>query len=64
MLACPTQQHHPRLVNGDAPTSWREFEEIKKEGLVKSIGVSNFQIDDLESIRLAGQSTPVVNQVS
>lgn len=50
-------------MNGDAPASWREFEEIKKEGLVKSIGVSNFQIDDLESIRRAGQSTPAVNQV-
>ncbi|ORY75371.1 NADP-dependent oxidoreductase domain-containing protein [Leucosporidium creatinivorum] len=55
--------HHPRLVNGDAPASWAEFEEIKKEGLVKSIGVSNFQIEDLESIRLAGESTPAVNQI-
>jgi len=55
--------HHPRLTNGDPAASWTQFEELKKEGLTKSIGVSNFQITDLEAIKKAGLSTPTVNQI-
>ncbi|KAK4701274.1 hypothetical protein P7C70_g4962, partial [Phenoliferia sp. Uapishka_3] len=55
--------HSPRLTGGDPAGSWREFEELKKQGLSRSIGVSNFGIAELETIRLAGLSTPSVNQV-
>lgn len=61
LITFPTQ--HPRLTNGDPAGSWREMEALQKEGLAKSIAVSNFQISDLEALRLAGLSTPVVNQV-
>ncbi|ODN75577.1 hypothetical protein, variant 2 [Cryptococcus amylolentus CBS 6039] len=33
--------HHPRLTKGDIRGTWKEFEGLKKEGFVKSIGVSN-----------------------
>ena len=36
---------------------------IKEDGFVKSIGVSNFKVADLEEIRLMGGEMPVVNQV-
>ncbi|KAM0754073.1 Aldo/keto reductase [Meredithblackwellia eburnea MCA 4105] len=55
--------HHPRLTNGDPAASWRIFESLKKEGLTKSIGVSNFEISDLEVLKNAGLSTPAVNQI-
>ena len=43
--------------------TWRAFERIKEEGGARSIGVSNFRIEDLE--RLAAEATrqPTVNQV-
>jgi diketogulonate reductase-like aldo/keto reductase len=28
--------HHPRLATPDIPTAWKQMEELKKEGLVKS----------------------------
>ena len=40
------------------------MEEIKKEGLAQSIGVSNFQISDLEEILDGASIPPAVNQVS
>ena len=55
--------HSPRLTNGDPAAAWAVFEQLKKEGYSKSIGVSNFKIDDLEALRLAGQTTPAVNQI-
>ncbi|KAE9400140.1 Aldo/keto reductase [Gymnopus androsaceus JB14] len=36
--------HHPRLAVPDIPTVWKEMEDIQAQGLVKSIGVSNFTI--------------------
>ncbi|KAL8277364.1 hypothetical protein RQP46_010204 [Phenoliferia psychrophenolica] len=55
--------HSPRLTNGDPAASWREFESIQEDGFAKSIGVSNFNIPDLEVLRLAGLKTPAVNQI-
>lgn len=43
--------------------TWRAFEELKKEGLAKSIGVSNFQIIHLQYLATKANEMPVVNQV-
>lgn len=40
---------------------WHEFERVKEEGLVRSIGVCNFLPHHLEA--LAGMSVPAVNQI-
>ena len=32
--------HNPRITNGDIEGTWKEMEQLHKEGLSKSIGVS------------------------
>ncbi|KAF7293347.1 putative lysine/ornithine N-monooxygenase [Mycena kentingensis (nom. inval.)] len=55
--------HHP--VNIDIRKTWGEFEQAKKDGLVKSIGVSNFTLPQLKSLALSPKTTllPAVNQI-
>jgi len=55
--------HHPRLAVPDIPTVWREMEEIKVKGLVKSIGVSNFGVQDLEILLSSAKILPAANQI-
>jgi 2,5-diketo-D-gluconate reductase A len=43
--------------------TWRAFERIKEEGGARSIGVSNFRIEDLERIEQEAEQRPTVNQV-
>ncbi len=43
--------------------SWKALIELKKRGLAKSIGVSNFTEEGLREIIDATQVTPVINQV-
>lgn len=43
--------------------SWRAMEKLKSEGLVRSIGVSNFHIHHVDEILKASDQVPVVNQV-
>jgi 2,5-diketo-D-gluconate reductase A len=43
--------------------SWRAFEEIHAEGLARSIGVSNFRVEDIERLILEAEVLPTVNQV-
>lgn len=43
--------------------TWKEFEKLKKDGLVRSIGVSNFRIEDLERLRQECDTVPAVNQI-
>ncbi len=42
---------------------WREFEKIYAAGLVRSIGVSNYSINQLETLAGAADISPAVNQV-
>ena len=57
------------LIHWPVPTedrfveTWRAFEEIKGEGRARTIGVSNFRIDDLERLREETETMPTVNQV-
>lgn len=43
--------------------TWKEFEKLQQEGLVRSIGVSNFKIEHLEELRKHATILPSVNQV-
>jgi diketogulonate reductase-like aldo/keto reductase len=42
---------------------WEGMEEVKHAGLAKSIGVSNFKVEDLEVILKTAKVIPSVNQV-
>jgi diketogulonate reductase-like aldo/keto reductase len=50
-------------VKGKYKETWRALERIYEEGLVRAIGVSNFQIHHLEEILSSGNIVPAVNQV-
>jgi len=43
--------------------TWRAFERIKEEGGARSIGVSNFRVEDLERIETEAEQRPTVNQI-
>lgn len=48
---------------GDVYGSWRAMEELYREGKIRAIGVSNFQMDRLIDLILHNEVTPAVNQV-
>lgn len=43
--------------------TWRAFERIREEGGARSIGVSNFRVEDLERLEREAERRPTVNQV-
>jgi 2,5-diketo-D-gluconate reductase A len=57
------------LIHWPVPTedryldTWRAFEKIHGEGRARSIGVSNFRIEDLERLEREAEIQPTVNQV-
>ena len=55
--------HWPAPQRGLYVESWRALETLKKDGLVRSIGVCNFHAEHLEQVREHGQELPVLNQV-
>jgi len=55
--------HSPTFVEGKLKETWEEFEALQKEGLVKSIGVSNFRVGDLEQLLAHAKVIPAVNQI-
>ena len=44
-------------------STWKTFEKLKAEGLVRSIGVSNFKPAHLERLAAETDTVPVVNQI-
>ncbi|XP_028414326.1 uncharacterized protein LOC114537488 isoform X2 [Dendronephthya gigantea] len=52
-----------RPVGDQLLETYDAFLTLKKKGLAKSIGVSNFNIAMLEGLRKAGKETPAVNQI-
>ncbi|KZV68439.1 Aldo/keto reductase [Peniophora sp. CONT] len=48
----------------DVAKAWREFESIHKDGIVKSIGVSNFRLEHLQQAVDVATVLPVVNQIN
>ncbi|KAH9975425.1 NADP-dependent oxidoreductase domain-containing protein [Lactifluus volemus] len=55
--------HHPNLAKSDIPTAWAKMESIKNTGLAKSIGVSNFGINDLAILLASAKIRPAANQI-
>ncbi|KAI0360739.1 Aldo/keto reductase [Trametes cingulata] len=55
--------HHPRLATPDIPTAWAKMEKLKKDGLVKSIGVSNFGVPELQILLDSAKIKPAANQI-
>lgn len=55
--------HWPAIGKGKYVDTWKAFVELQKQGRVKSIGVSNFPIEQLEEIIEATGVTPAINQV-
>jgi 2,5-diketo-D-gluconate reductase A len=43
--------------------TWRAFERIQEEGGARSIGVSNFRVEDLERLEQEAERRPTVNQI-
>ncbi len=55
--------HWPVPTEGRALDTWRAFERIHEEGRSRTIGVSNFRIEDLEMLEREAGVQPTVNQV-
>lgn len=55
-------QSDDRCVEGNRE-AWRALEDAYKVGKLKAIGVSNFQIGDLESLMETAEIKPMVNQI-
>jgi len=58
--------HSPYIGNGtaeDIQKAWAAMEEVKEQGLAKSIGVSNFMVHHLEQLMKTAKVPPSINQV-
>ncbi len=55
--------HWPVPTEGRALDTWRAFERIHDEGRSRTIGVSNFRIEDLEQLEQQAFVQPTVNQI-
>jgi 2,5-diketo-D-gluconate reductase A len=55
--------HWPMPTVGRALGTWRAFERIHEEGGARTIGVSNFRIEDLEMLEREAEIRPTVNQI-
>ncbi|MCL6632564.1 MAG: aldo/keto reductase [Alicyclobacillus herbarius] len=50
-------------VKGKYKDTWKALERLYQDGVVRAIGVSNFQIHHLEDVMADSQVVPMVNQV-
>ncbi|KAF9463997.1 conjugated polyketone reductase C1 [Collybia nuda] len=56
--------HNPFVAHpGELKAMWNTLEDLKVEGKLKSIGVSNFRVQDFEAIFDGARFKPVVNQI-
>jgi 2,5-diketo-D-gluconate reductase A len=57
------------LIHWPVPTedrfvgTWRAFERIREEGRARTIGVSNFRVEDIERLERETWARPTVNQI-
>ncbi|WP_240419280.1 aldo/keto reductase [Paenibacillus periandrae] len=50
-------------VKGKYKDTWRALEKLYKDGAVRAIGVSNFQVHHLEDVIKGSEIVPMVNQI-
>jgi len=55
-------QSENRYVEGNR-AAWRALEDAYKAGKLRAIGISNFQIGDIESLLVTAEVKPMVNQI-
>lgn len=55
----PITEKHKRAIQD----TWQQMENLVEEGLVKSIGISNFSVKKIEDLLQYAKITPAVNQV-
>jgi len=55
--------HWPVPSEGRFVDTWRAFERIHEEGRARTIGVSNFRVEDLERLEAETDVRPTVNQI-
>jgi len=48
---------------GNYYQAWKELEKLYEEGLIKAIGVSNFEPDQLVDLISFNKVKPVINQI-
>ncbi len=48
---------------GDIYGSWRAMEELYREGIIRAIGISNFQPDRIMDLILHNEVVPAINQI-
>jgi 2,5-diketo-D-gluconate reductase A len=53
----------PTLYDGDYVATWKVLEEFHRDGQVRSIGVSNFQVAHLQRLAADSDTVPAVNQI-
>jgi len=53
----------PTLYDGDFVSTWKVFEEFARDGRARSIGVSNFQVAQLQRLANDTDTVPSVNQI-
>lgn len=55
--------HWPAPQRGLYVDTWKVFEKLRADGRARSIGVSNFRLEDLQRLIDLGLSVPSVNQI-
>ncbi|KAI1798297.1 Aldo/keto reductase [Ganoderma leucocontextum] len=55
--------HNPSFAKPDIPSAWAHMEKLREGGSTKSIGVSNFNVEQLRAILDVAKIKPVVNQI-
>jgi 2,5-diketo-D-gluconate reductase A len=55
--------HWPVPSKGRFVDTWRAFERIHEQGRARTIGVSNFRVEDLERLEVETEVRPTVNQI-
>ena len=63
LIHWPVVIGHKEDWRADNRATWKAFEELYEEGVLRSIGVSNFSIPHLENLMHHANIKPMVNQI-